>query len=877
MILSVGDRLGPYLISARIGAGGMGEVYTARDTRLNRTVALKVLSPDLAGDAQFRERFSRETQAVAALNHPHICTVYDAGEATVNGGSSGPIQYLAMEYLEGETLASRLTRGPLPPAEALPVAVQLARALAKAHRADITHRDVKPANVMLTKGSAKLLDFGLAKYAPGLGGGDATSTGVVLGTVQYMAPEQLAGRPVDARTDIFAFGAVLYEMLTGNRSFQTAPVGTAADAGLIGIPNPALDRVVRKCLAIDPDDRWQSMSDLGAELEWIAHGSAPPEAPVAPERLRGVRVREAVAWSLAALLAVTLVATVYRLPSRVDTPVSPKGFVVRLPDLLSTMAGDHSVFAVLPDGSGIAYDAGSVNASRIHLYTLADGVSRAIPETEGAKDIAVSPDGRWLAYTRDKRLMKLAIAGGSPITICPVSYTRGISWGSDDWIVYGEDSGLKRVSAAGGSPETLTSAAPGEVRHVLPHVLPGGKAVAFTILMDTGTIEDAAIDIVSVSTRQRHRLVKGGADARFSPTGHLLYMDHANLMAVAFDADRLRVSGAPFLAGPTVRVKPQALKGFFDLSRDGTLVYLASGASESQRTLVWVDRHGLETPLPIPVRAYFHPALLPDDRSVIIEIEDTPHNLWHLDLTTGALTRLTHEGANHRPVASADGRFFVFSSDRTTPRSVFRLATDGSGAPEQLFRASVDQNVTAWSRDGRWLALVENATRTRDDILVLPLDGSGKPRPFLPTAFSESAATFSPDGRWIAYTSDESGRPEVMIAAFPGPGPRRPVSTGGGESAAFAADGKTLFYRSDNQVWAAALTTDPALSVGRPHLAFQLPTFPGNTGLPNWLIDSKGERVLAVKYLGEETSPRDVQVIVNWFESLRRAATASGR
>jgi len=268
MILSVGDRLGPYLISARIGAGGMGEVYTARDTRLNRTVALKVLSPDLAGDAQFRERFNRETQAVAALNHPHICTVYDAGEATVNGGSSGPIQYLAMEYLEGQTLASRLTRGPLAPAEALPVAVQLARALDKAHRADITHRDVKPANVMLTKGSAKLLDFGLAKHLSGLGG-DATSTGVVLGTVQYMAPEQLAGRPVDARTDIFAFGAVLYEMLTGNRSFQSAPVGTAAGAvaaaaGLTGIPNPALDRVVRKCLAISVSTRQRHRVVKGA-------------------------------------------------------------------------------------------------------------------------------------------------------------------------------------------------------------------------------------------------------------------------------------------------------------------------------------------------------------------------------------------------------------------------------------------------------------------------------------------------------------------------------------------------------------------------------------------------------------------------------------
>ena len=889
--LDIPREFGAYRLTAPLGSGGMGDVYRARDTKLGRDVAVKVLPIHFMADPERRARFAREARVLATLNHPHIGAIYGVEEA-------GGITALILELVEGKTLADRLDQGPLPLADALSVARQIAEALEAAHEKGIVHRDLKPANIVLQgrAGSdlrAKVLDFGLAKPTmeaidgvadPTVSSG-GTPEGRILGTPAYMSPEQARGLPVDKRTDIWAFGSVLYEMLTGRTPFpgKTATDVIAAvvknDPDWTTLPPETPHRIrllLARCLRKDSNLRLRDIGDARLELgpvDEIALGISQAAGVAQSGQTTIRRVILSVAVGLV-LLALAGGAWWYRHAAPPPEPTT-KRFLVRLPDLVSTLPGDGSAFELLPDGNGIIYPAGSPTAWRIHLYTLSDGVSRAIPGTEGVNDLAVSPDGKWLAFWRAQRLMKVAISGGSPVMLCHAAFMRGISWGADDWIVYGQDAGLKRVSSAGGDPETLTSVAPGEVRHALPHVLPGGKQVMFTILTDTGLMDDAATAVVSMDTRQRQILVKAAADARYSPTGHLLFVRDSNVMGISFDADRLRVSGAPFLAASAVRVKPQTLKGFFDLTRDGTMVYLP--ASEFQRTLVWIDRKGVETPLPIPVRPYFHPALLPGERSVIVEIEETPHNLWHLDLTTGALTRLTREGANHRPVASPDGRFFAFVSDRTTPRSIFRQATDGSSQSEQLSSGSVDQNVTSWSRNGQWLALGQSSPETKGDVFVLPLDGRGTARPFQSTRFNESAAGFSPDGRWIAYTSDESGRPEIMIAAFPGPGPRKPVSTTGGESAAFSADGKTIFYRWKDQIWAAALRTDPALVVGPPSVAFQLPTMPGYDGLPNWLISRGGDRVLAVKFLGEDAWPRDVHVVVNWFESLRGAATGSNR
>ena len=549
---------------------------------------------------------------------------------------------------------------------------------------------------------------------------------------------------------------------------------------------------------------------------------------------------------------------------------TPKRFTVTLPDM-SPSAPNH-FFAITPDGSAVAYWGGAGRESQIYLYTLADGASRAVPQTERALEPFFSPDGKWIGFSQDNRIKKIAISGGPPVTICEATQTTAASWGADDWIVFSGPDGLSRVPASGGAPTSLTTLASGERSHTMPQVLPGGKAVIFTALSNTATMDDATIVAVAIETGERTQLVKGGASARYSRTGHLVYVRNSDLVAVPFDLDRMRVTGTPFLAVPAVRVTPLYLIGQFDLATDGTLAYMPGGGSELQRTLVWIDRKGMLTPIPAPPRPYMHPSLLPDERGVIIEIEDTPHNISHYDLVTGALSRLTRDSANHRAVLSPDGRVMAFSSDRTVPRSLFRQAIDGSDAPEHLSQGAGAQNVTSWSLDGRWLAFNELDPKTKDDIWVLPLHGDRKAKPFLQTTASEQSAVFSPDGRWIAYSSDESGRREVMVAAFPA-GLRKQVSTSGGEMPMFSHDGRELFYRFGDRIMAAPFVSQP-LSVGAPRVAFEVPptAVRVNTGLPNYAVNRKGDAVLAVRNVDQNDGPRQIQVVVNWFDVLRRAA-----
>ena len=492
------------------------------------------------------------------------------------------------------------------------------------------------------------------------------------------------------------------------------------------------------------------------------------------------------------MAVLALAAVVFVRDSPPVRPVaSPKRFVVTLPDLDPSVPNTLATL-LLPDGSGLIYVGGHDREWRLHLHTLVDGVSRAIPGTERALNPFLSPDGKWVGFSQGTRLKKIALAGGSPVTICelpPDSGSYGGSWGPDDHIVFGGGNGLWRVHASGGTPTGFTTLGPDEGAHTTPSILPDGKTAIFTALRRSNAVEDATIEAVTIATGNRRVLIKGGASARYSPTGHLLYVRGPDLLAVPFDRDRLTVTRTPVLAVTGVRIIPYDLRGQFDLSADGTLAYLPGGGAELQRTLVWVDRTGTIRPLPTPPRPYMYPSLLPDERGAIVEIEETPHNIWYADLTSGALTRLTHESGNHRAVLSPDGRFIAYGSDRGGTRNLFRHATDGSGTPERLRDAALQQNATSWSRDGRWLAFTQTDPKTRQDIWVLPLEGERTARPFLQTASSEESAAFSPDGRWIAYSSDESGRREVLLSAFPGPGPRKPVSTNGGDMPVFSQDG----------------------------------------------------------------------------------------
>jgi eukaryotic-like serine/threonine-protein kinase len=898
MSLAAGTQLGPYEIQSAIGAGGMGEVYRARDTRLDRTVAIKVLPPDVVDDPAARERFVREGRAIAALNHPNICALYDvADEHGVTGAPAGSLLFLVMEYLEGETLADRLGRGALPVPQALAIATQIASALDKAHRAGIVHRDLKPGNVFLvgSKASAaptvKLLDFGLAKAAARPGAAsrqmtaatDLTTPGKIVGTVQYMAPEQVEGRDVDPRTDIFAFGVVLFEMLTGTKAFSGKSQASLTVAILEHDPppvsalvraSPALDRAVRKCLAKDPDERWQSAADLASDLQWVARSSGAADAVRRPS---SSMARAAVAVAAIVALAALAVAWFRGRPSGSAVVTTPKHFTVTLADrIIPTPFG--STLVLLPDGSGFVYERRTVGLARAglgswSLRTMSDGGSRALPLAAGGVNAFISPDGQWLGLFTDYRLRRIAIDGSSSADICETTPEDGGSWGSDGRIVFSRRDGLWRVAASGGEPERLTTLSAGETRHSHPEVLPGGDVVLFTAITQSGTMADATINAVSTRTRERRLLVRGATTARYVPTGHLVFARGSDVFAVGFDREGLAITGKEVLAIPDVQVVPQFLRAQYTIAADGTLAYLPS-AGEPLKTLVWADKSGTHVPVPVAPRPYAHLALLPDQQAMVVEVEATPHNLWRLDFRSGAMMPLTHDSANHRAVLSPDGRFMVFSSDRTVPRSLFRQPTDGSGAAERLLEAPYPHNATSWSRDGRWLAFTESHPQRREDIWILALDGNRAARPFLTTPYNERAAVFSPDGHWIAYTSDESRQVEVLITAFPGPGPRKAVSTGGGDLPLFSADGRTLFYRRGGQILAAEIDTTPDLTIGASRVAFDLPDAEGSGNMP-FPVGPRADRVLYTAAAGDASSPdTTVHVVVNWFEELRRLTAA---
>jgi serine/threonine protein kinase/Tol biopolymer transport system component len=903
MAFSTGSRFGPYEILAPLGVGGMGEVYKARDIRLDRTVAIKVLRAQVAADPDRRQRFEREARVISRLNHPQICTLFDIGR-------EGDVDYLVIEYLEGETLADRLLRGPLSLAQALQYAIQIAGALEAAHRQGIIHRDLKPANVMLTKASVKLLDFGIAKAIglPGVGAAGVgqielnptaaptlpptlTVEGTMLGTVEYMAPEQLEGRDADARSDLFAFGAVLYEMVAGRRAFvgdsQASVIAAILDCEpppltAIQPPTPpALNRLTKKCLAKDPDTRWQTAHDLLDELKWIAEGLSQTVSPTAvsaqarPDSdARSVRW---IGWSAALVLLTTIaVATVaYLRRPAVDMRVYRSTFVP--PASLSNLLA----LALSPDGRRLAFTARD-GTGRVVLWVRSlDSLSdQALMGSEGASAPFWSPDSRFVAFFANGKLKKIDASGGPALSLAD-AWGSG-TWGRDDVILLtggvGAGAPIARVAASGGMPSPVTSVdnTVGET-HTYPSFLPDGRHFLFTTLSQTGT---GSVYVGSLESSERTRLFDGVTNARYSQ-GELFFLRGTTLMAQPFDAGRLRLAGqAVPIAEQVWTSSSNQPVGAFTVSDTGVLAFQGGGTTVGKSRLVWFDRTGKEASELGERESYegvygntSAEVSLSRDGSratVVVPGPTGQPDIWTFDISGGARTRLTFDPAGaSAPIWSPDGRIVAFRSVRNGHQDLYAKASSGAGTDELLLSDGMSKIPESWSPDGRYiLYYVNGAAPNIQDVWVLPLFGNRKPFPFIQSPFNDRRSQFSLDGRWVAYQSNESRQWEVYVVPFPGPGGKWQISTAGGREPRWRRDGKELFYLAGNTLMAAAVKADAnRFAVGAVQRLFELRS-PNNAN-EVYDVSPDGQRFL-VNVVDEQPAANPITVVVNWPALLKK-------
>ncbi len=876
MSLPAGARLGPYEIVSPLGAGGMGEVYRARDARLSRDVAIKILPEAFAADPERLVRFQREAQVLASLNHPHIAAIYGLEETDGR-------RALVLELVEGETLADRIARGPLPVDEALDVARQIADALEAAHERGIVHRDLKPANVKLTPGGkVKVLDFGLAKALSGESSSPdvtksptltaaATQAGVVIGTAAYMSPEQARGKSVDRRADIWAFGAVLYEMLTGRKAFEGDTISDTLAAVLMREPDwsalpagvPAsVRRVLRRCLDRDPRTRFRDVADARIEMDEVA--AAEPVAPLASPRpaRRGAAVLLVAGGVLLGALA-TYLATRPKPPA----PAPVKRFFL---GGLQFIADVQQTIVLSPDGSKLAYRGRSEDGfERIYVRAFDSLEAKPLPGTEQGGQPFFSPDAQWVGFFAGGQLKKAAISGGSAQTICAVSgRTAGGTWLPDGTIVFVGDpsKGLERVPAAGGGSQLLlpVDRKKGESQVFTPWALPGGKAILYT----SRTGEENLIKVTSIERPEPELLAKDGTAPIYVPTGHVLFHQGNSILALPFDLNRLAATGAAFPVLSQVSTRINANTRIYGVSPEGTLVYLPQASGETG-TLVWVDRTGVETVVVDMQRPVDSPRVSPDGRRVGFRTPATNCDLWIYDLERGATTRLTVEGDNHGFVWAPDGRRVAFS--RAGARGTLLTTTaDGGGPVDRLLEIEGGFPIpSSWSPDGRFL-LHEHLA---EDVALLTLEGDLKSRPLLRAPFQERQAAFSPDGRHIAYASNESGRNEVYVQPFPSMATRTQVSSDGGVEPVWSRDGKELFFRQGRRMMAVEIQTEPQFAGGRPRRLFE-GDYRDGTFQPGYDVSPDGKRFLMVR--GQLFGGGEVNIVLNWLEEVERAEARVG-
>jgi eukaryotic-like serine/threonine-protein kinase len=882
-VLAAGSHVGQYEVLEPLGAGAMGQVFLARDLKLGRFVALKTLPERLQRDGERLARFEREARVLASLNHPNIATLHEVADL-------GDTHVLVLELVEGETLAERIARGPIPLAQAVPIAAQIAAGLEMAHEQGVVHRDLKPANVKLrADGTVKLLDFGLAKvlatHADGSGESEATITvldptagGPVVGTPAYMSPEQARGLRVDKRTDIWAFGCVLYEMLTGRRAFS----GESATDVIVNVVDRepafealpaecphALRRLLRRCLTKDARQRLRDIGDARLELVDAEVGIADLGADLARFRRR--------AWSVAALAALGVVgAALWLRASQQPSTAAATPRIARF--ALSDAAanpGSGATIAVSSDGKRIAYVGlqGLMLRSRDRLdETLVDEHTGFAP--------FFSPDGEWLAFTDWHVLRKVPVAGGITQTVADVGPAAMGSWSGED-IIVADMNGLLRIPAAGGPSQRIDTDLSPQEQPLQPQYLAERQVVLYTVTPSpsqtpsfAANAPGARVEALDLATRQRHVVVRGGGRARYLPTGHLVYAAGPTLYAAPFDLESLAVRGE---ATAVLTVDGQLE---FAVADDGTLVYQAWPVSGA-RELVWVDREGREEPLAAPPMNYIYPNLSPDGLRVGLDLVDNgDRDIWIFDLRRSTLERFTHDPAGNPIIAwSPDGRYIAFGSDRFGVTNLFRQAADGSGEPERLLTSAEPQMPITYAPDGR-LLFSQAVPGQQRDIYLLSLDGERSTVPLVATAANELTAEVSPDGRWMAYDSDESGRFEVYVRPFPntGEGGRWQISSGGGRQALWSHDGRELFYRDfDGALMSVAVTLTPTFAPGPVTKLFQRPEYLGagaRGGGRTYDVTPDDRRFIMIKERPATATgdgPKLV-VVLDWFAELERLA-----
>jgi eukaryotic-like serine/threonine-protein kinase len=900
----IAQSIGHFRITEKIGAGGMGEVYRATDSRLGRDVALKVLPEAFAADRERMTRFEREAQLLAALNHPNIATIHGLE-------LSGATRALVMELVEGPTLADRIVQGSMPFDEALPIARQIAEALEYAHERGIVHRDLKPANAKIKPdGTVKVLDFGLAKALAGDPANTdisnshtltaaATKAGFILGTAAYLSPEQARGKSVDRRSDIWSFGTVLFEMLTGKKAFQgetisdtlAAVLRTEPDWTLIPADVPrSIRTLLVRCLHKDFRQRLQSIGEARIAIENALSGNDSAGAESAPSAsVHGTHPAKLPRVLLASAFAVLLLAGGFALAKLTRSTTAQPATVVRFamappPGALFSSIGAHNL-AISPDGTRLVFRINTAEGPRLYLHDMSSSEMTLIPGTEGAQFPFFSPDGQSLAFVSSGTLKKTALGSGIPVPLMDsVGNEFAGVWGEDQYIYFGPGftSPIMRVSAAGGSPQpvTMLQSDKRELGHVGPLLLPGGKALLFTVWAG-GDVDDGPLVAQRLATGERKVLLPNAFDPRFVPPNHLLFGRARNLMMVGFNPETLTVSGNPIPVLQELDLRP-GFSGFsgrynssqYDVSRNGTLVYMRSGHRTTENKVVWAEHDAQPQPLPLKANVYESPRFSPDGKQIALTVRLPDIDVWIYDFDRGALRRITFApGEDELPIWSPDGKRIAFASNGR--QQAFVLPADGSGQEEPLMKNDTHFHLQSWSPDGKLIAYERLGASGRWEIWMLPMEGDHEPYPYLQGQFPERHPAFSPDGKRIAYSSGESGREEVYVQRFPGPGEKVQVSTEGGGYPVWSRDGRRLIYQRSDTLWAVDVVNSPDFRLGKSHVLYQGQIWNEAAG-PNYALSPDGKRLVVVER-GKDSPETDVNVVLNWHEELLHLAGSVNR